>query len=354
MGTVGVFGYLLNAPDQRRVEMPSAGEIRSAALRALKAAGVPDGPAETQVSLLLEAELRGIASHGLLRLPRVIDRIESGATNPATRGIHAWRGGALLDVDGDHGLGPVVAMAALDEICRRAAATGVAAAAIRNCDHLGMLAWYAEQVAGRGQILIALTISEALVHPWGGRRAMLGTNPIAIGVPATPQPFVFDMATSLVSMGKIHDHANRGVPIPSGWALDGDGNPTTDAVAAKDGAIAPFGGAKGYALGLAFELLVASLTGSAIGPAVKGTLDAEVPCNKGDVFIVLEPASGAAETIARFMDEIRASAPAEAGSPVRIPGDRAAETRARRMREDIALPDEVWTRIRTLAERAPA
>ncbi|MFD2252684.1 LDH2 family malate/lactate/ureidoglycolate dehydrogenase [Pseudochelatococcus lubricantis] len=334
--------------------MPSVEEIRSAALRALKAVGVSDRHAETQVSLLLEAELRGTASHGLLRLPRVIDRILSGASNPASEGIQSWRGNALLDVDGDHGLGPVVAMAALDAICGRAAETGVSAAAIRNCDHLGMLAWYAERVASHGQILIALTISEALVHPWGGRRAMLGTNPIAIGVPAEPHPFVFDMATSLVSMGKIHDHANRGIPIPSGWALDQDGNPTTDAVAAKDGAIAPFGGAKGYALGLAFELLVASLTGSAIGTEVRGTLDARYPCNKGDVFIVLEPAGGMAAVVTRFMEEIRGSEPSVADAPVRIPGDRAARTRAQRSSQDVPLADEVWKQIQALAEWRPA
>ncbi|RVJ67842.1 Ldh family oxidoreductase (plasmid) [Sinorhizobium medicae] len=331
--------------------MPSVEKIRSAALAALRNAGVSDVNAEIQLSLLLEAELRGVASHGLLRLPRVVDRIANGATNPATTGKHVWRGDALLEVDGEQGLGPVVAMAALDEVSLRAEKTGVATAAIRNCDHLGMLAWYAEHIAGKGQVLIALTVSEALVHPWGGRRAMLGTNPIAIGIPADPHPFVFDMATSLVSMGKIHDYANRREPIPGDWALDADGNPTTNASAAKFGAIAPFGGAKGYALGLAFELLVTSLAGSAIGPDVKGTLDAHNPCNKGDLFIVLKPANGMATVISRFMEDIRNSEPSDPTSPVRIPGDRALHTRAQRLNQEIQLADEVWTRIQILAEK---
>ncbi|MCD2184633.1 Ldh family oxidoreductase [Rhizobium sp. GN54] len=329
--------------------MPSVEEIRSASLAALMRAGVSREDAETQLSLLMEAELRGIASHGMLRLPRVIDRIANGVTSPVAKGRGEWRGEALLDVDGEQGLGPVVASRALDLICERARRTGIAAAAIRNCDHLGMLAWYAEQVAGKGQVLIAFTVSEALVHPWGGRQALLGTNPIAIGVPAEPAPFVFDMATSLVSMGKIHDHANRGAAIPEGWALDADGNATTDATAAKSGAIAPFGGAKGYALGLAFELLVTSLAASAIGRDVRGTLDATHPCNKGDLFIVLEPAHGASHVVAGFMDEIRQSSPIDPDAPVRIPGDRAQSTRARRIDQDIALPGEVWQRILTLA-----
>jgi L-2-hydroxycarboxylate dehydrogenase (NAD+) len=329
--------------------MPSVQEIRNASLAALANAGVPEQHAETQVSLLLEAELRGIASHGLLRLPRVIERIANGATNPNAKGRGEWRGQALLQVDGEQGLGPVVALHALDQVCARAKDTGIAAAAVRNCDHLGMLAWYAEHVARRGQVLIALTISEALVHPWGGRRAMLGTNPIAIGIPAEPDPFVLDMATSLVSMGKIHDHANRGVSIPEDWALDKDGNPTTDAVAAKAGAIAPFGGAKGYALGLAFELLVTSLTGAAIGPDVKGTLDSQIPCNKGDVFIVLEPANGMASIVSRFMDDIRNSDPIDPAEPVRVPGDRARNSRAGVIDQNIQLTPDIWTRIQALA-----
>jgi L-2-hydroxycarboxylate dehydrogenase (NAD+) len=329
--------------------MPSIQEIRSASLAALAKAGVPKQHAETQISLLLEAELRGIASHGLLRLPRVIERIANGVTSATAEGHGEWRGQGLLQVDGQQGLGPVVALHALNQACERAKATGIAAAAVRNCDHLGMLAWYAEQVARRGQVLIALTVSEALVHPWGGRKAMLGTNPIAIGIPAKPEPFVFDMATSLVSMGKIHDHANRGAPIPEGWALDANGNPTTDAVAAKTGAIAPFGGAKGYALGLAFELLVTSLTGAAIGPDVKGTLDSDIPCNKGDVFIVLEPANGMASVVSRFMDEIRASDPIDPAQPVRVPGDRARRSRADRSDQNIQVTPEIWTRIRELA-----
>ncbi len=165
----------------------------------------------------------------------------------------------------------------------------------------------------------------------GGRQALIGTNPLCIAVPATPEPVVLDMATSLVSMGKIHDHANRGQPIPGGWALDVEGNPTTDASAAKAGAIAPFGGAKGYALGLVLELLITSLAGSAIGTTVRGTLDSNNVCNKGDLFIVISPPKSAsvAAAIHAYLDEIRASGDPGAGRLVTIPGDRSREARAR-------------------------
>src|ERR1700722_701684 len=256
-----------------------AARIETTMRTVLVAHGVPEPFARIQAELLLEAQMRGYASHGLLRLPRIIERIINGVTAPAAMGRHEWLSDAFLRVDGERGLGPVVAISALDALRARVRHSGIAIAAIRNSNHLGMLAWYGESVAQDGLILIAATTSEALVHPWGGKRALLSTNPLCIAVPATPEPLVLDMATSLVSMGRIHDHANRGEPIPEGWALDADGNPTTDAAAAKSGAIAPFGGAKGYALGLALELLVMSLAGSAIGTAVHGTLDSQSECN---------------------------------------------------------------------------
>jgi L-2-hydroxycarboxylate dehydrogenase (NAD+) len=334
--------------------MPTLQEIRSVGLEALRRAGVPEGHAATQLSLLVEAELRGVASHGLLRLPRILERIGNGVTDPLATGEGVWRSTAFWQVDGNQGLGPVVAVEALRNACSRAQETGVAVTAIRNCDHLGMLAWYAEKVAAQGKILIALTISEALVHPWGGRQAMLGTNPIAIGIPAGDTPFIFDMATSQVSMGRIHDYADRGQPIPPGWALDKHGDSTVDPEAAKFGAIAPFGGAKGYALGLAFELLVASLTGAAVGREVKGTLDSTEPCNKGDVFIVVEPLAHTGEAVLRFMESVRQSPPIDPDNPVRVPGDRARHERASHIDDDIPVSAKVWASIQKFAKQSPA
>jgi LDH2 family malate/lactate/ureidoglycolate dehydrogenase len=320
-------------------------------IKALERVGVPTGLARTQIELLVEADLRGRRSHGLQRLPRIVERILNGVCNPTTTGASTWRGQSFLEVDGERGLGPVVAFAALDQICERARTTGVAIAGIRNNNHLGMLALYAEKVAAAGQTIIALTSSEALVHPWGGRKAMLGTNPIAIGVPATPLPFVLDMATSTVSMGQIHDYAHRSQPLEPGWALDELGDPTTDALAAKTGAIAPFGEAKGYALGLAFEVLVASLTACSLGDEVKGTLDSVNVCNKGDVFIVVHPSSsGLTSAISLYLEQIRACAPSDPAFPVMVPGDRAHARRERSMQAGIPITNEMWEQICALAD----
>jgi LDH2 family malate/lactate/ureidoglycolate dehydrogenase len=326
-------------------------QVRKLAEGILLANGVPADHARTQAGLFLEAEMRAIPSHGLLRLRRVIERIHAGLSVAGATGTQTWTSRCFLAVDGERGLGPVVAMAALDAIVPRAQEDGIAIAAIRNTNHLGALAYYAEHVANQGLTCIALTISEALVHPYGGRKAMIGTNPIAIGVPAQPSPMVLDMATGLVSMGKIHDHANRGAPIPLGWALDENGDPTTDASAAKKGAIAPFGGPKGYALGIAFEVLVASLAASAIGTEVKGTLDSVNVSNKGDLFIVIAPhhAEAAKALVTAYLDDIRGAAPADPAHPVLAPGDRAHKVRAQSLAKGMFIDDGLWADLQKLA-----
>jgi LDH2 family malate/lactate/ureidoglycolate dehydrogenase len=318
-------------------------------LRILTHAGVPPGHAELQADLLLDAELRGVPSHGLLRLKRLVERIANGVADPATAGRHEWRKEAFLEVDGLMGLGPVVADAALKRICDKARETGIAVAAIRNTNHLGMLGHYAERVARGGQTALVLSTSEALVHPWGGRTALLGTNPIAVGIATEGEPFVMDTATSIVSMGEVHDHANRGMPLQPGWALDADGEPTTDAVAAKSGALAPFGGAKGYALGLAFGLLASSLAGAALGTAVRGTLDSDAACNKGDLFIVID---GPNAMLADYLAQLREAEPAAGFDRVLVPGERGRACRAERLQNGVPIADGVWTDIEQLAAAA--
>lgn len=330
----------------------SVDDCRQAALVALEGAEVGVEAARLQTDLLLDAELRGVPSHGFLRLERIIARIGNGVADPHMRGLHSWRGDSFLAVDGQNGLGPVVAKHAADVAGERARQAGIAVAAISNNNHIGMLAWYAETIAQAGLVAIILTTSEALVHPFGGRVALLGTNPIAIGVPTATGPFVIDLATSLVSMGEIHDKAHRGVAIPEGWALDAEGNPTTDPNAAKKGAIAPFGAAKGYALGLAFELLVTALTGAALGRDVTGTLNADNACNKGDVFILIDPLSGQGAALSAYLETIRQTPPAAGFDQVLIPGERGRALKAQRQAEGIPLADEVWDAMKRLRDAA--
>jgi L-2-hydroxycarboxylate dehydrogenase (NAD+) len=324
--------------------------LRELCVSLLEQRGAPPPAAGLQADLLIEAELRGLPSHGLQRLPRLLARIERGLADPAATGAHRWPRRALLEVEGRRALGPVAVMAAFEALLPAVEDAGLALAAIRDANHIGMLAYYAEQAASRGLIGIVLSTSEALVHPFGGTQAMLGTNPVAIGIPTGEQPFVLDLATSLVSMGKIHNHALRGESLPAGWAVDADGNPTTDAEAAKSGAIAPFGAAKGYGLGLAFELLVATLAGSQLAPEIRGTLDAAHPVNKGDVLILIDPgaANASMARLATYLAALRNSRPADTDRPVAIPGDGMRRRRAAALREGIDLPEALFDDLQAL------
>ncbi len=320
-------------------------EARALATDVLIGAGVSPRHAGQQAAVLVDAEARQVPSHGLLRLPRLVRRIAGGVADPRTCGSHTWVSPTYLRVDGEQGLGPPVALHALDAVITAAEQNGSATAAITGSNHLGMLGYYARVVADRGLACLAMTTSEPLVHPWGGSRAMIGTNPLAIAVPADPRPLVLDMATSMISMGRVHDHARRGRPLDPGWALDAEGRPTTDATAAMDGSLAPFGGAKGYALGLALGAIVSFVTGSLPDVEVRGTLDDVNPSGKGDLFIVLK---GAQRPIAEFLDQVRATPPTDADRPVSVPGDGGESRALAAAAAGIDLDDGLWSELLAL------
>lgn len=326
--------------------------LHDVVIHALRLAGASEPEARTQAEILLEAELRGHPSHGVRRLPVLVERMRNGLVTTGKDPELDWPTEAVLQVDGRDGLGAVVARKAIEAIRDRAATTGIAMACVRRANHVGMLAPYVEHLAEEGLIGVALTTSEALVHPWGGVDALVGTNPIGIALPSgrDGEPFVLDMSTAAVSMGKILDHGERSLPLPEGWAVDAEGSPTTDPAAAR--AISPFGGPKGFALGLALELLVARLTQTELGTRVRGTLDSTEPVTKGDVFLAISPErlglTGRGPAIAEYLDQLRTSA-ADPESPVLIPGDRARASRRQRLGDGVRLSREVWRQVRLYA-----
>lgn len=326
-----------------------AAHERALILDVLSALGAGEREAADQADVLLEGDLRGRSSHGVQRLPVIAERIRRGLIALRAEPVERWTGEAMLSVDGKNGFGPHVAFRAAGAVSERARGTGVAAAAIRRASHLGILAVYVERIAAAGQIGIAFTTSEALVHPWGGRVALVGTNPIAVAMPSGEEPFVLDMATGAISRGEVLARGLRGEPLPSGAAVDAEGRPTTDPVAAA--AISPFGGAKGFALGLAIELIVAALTGTAVGEEVRGTLDVTDPVTKGDLLIAFDARGDFAPRLGGYLDALRTSPPAADTPGVTIPGMRARAERARRMAEGVPLPAALWRELESLRER---
>ncbi|MGO2111036.1 MAG: Ldh family oxidoreductase [Pseudoclavibacter sp.] len=315
------------------------GELVERAADFLCAHGSSRRTARIQAQHLVEAELRGHPSHGLRRLRVLAGRLDRGLIRPDAGPVLHWVSDVVLRVDGALGFGPVTAYDALDALLGRASATGIAIASMRRTHHLGMLAPYLEHATARGAVALVLSSTEGLVHPWGGAGALVGTNPIGIGVPGRDGDLTLDMSTGATSAGRILDHRDRGLPLPDGWAVDARGASTTDAAAAVDGAISPFGGAKGYGLGLAFGAVIGALTSTALGDEVFGTLDSDRETTKGDVMIVCDSAlvSGSAsrDALGDYFDRIRASS--AHGSTVTIPGDRARAERARRLADGVEI-----------------
>jgi L-2-hydroxycarboxylate dehydrogenase (NAD+) len=336
----------MTIPTETSVVVSSEDE-RAIIVHVLAKLGANERERSIQADVLAEADLRGHHSHGLQRLPVLAARIKNRLIRVNVDPDYVWTADSVLSVDGKDGLGPFVADSALERAKTALGQRGIVAVAIRNSSHIGMIGYYCEKRAREGLICIAMTESEALVHPHGGAKALVGTNPIAIGIPSDGAPFVFDMATSTSAIGKIYASKLRGEPIPLGWAIDAQGNPTTDPDAALKGSLTPAAGPKGYGLGISIGILAGLLTGSEIGRLVLGTLDTESRCTKGDFFLLLNPAAFAggpalASRVAAYLDELRHSPPQKGSESVIVPGDRARKLREERKRSGIPLPKEVW------------
>ncbi|MGA7793244.1 MAG: Ldh family oxidoreductase [Candidatus Acidiferrales bacterium] len=325
----------------------SSEDERAVIVHVLSGLGANQRECSIQADVLTEADLRGHHSHGLQRLPVLAARIKNRLIRVNVDPEYIWSADSVLSVDGKDGLGPFVAESAHERAKPKLKQSGVIAVAIRNSSHIGMIGYYCEKRAREGIICLAMTESEALVHPHGGTKALVGTNPIAIGVPSEPAPFVFDMATSTSAIGKIYASKHRGEPIPLGWAIDAEGNPTTNPDDALKGSLTPAAGPKGYGLGISIGILAGLLPGGEIGRLVLGTLDTESRCTKGDFFLLLNPGAFAggptlASRVASYLDELRHSPPQKGIQSVIVPGDRARGLREERMRSGIPLPKEVW------------
>ncbi|HTT95271.1 MAG TPA: Ldh family oxidoreductase [Solirubrobacterales bacterium] len=327
--------------------------VRARVVEVLSRHGAKPLDAEVTADLLLRADLREQPSHGLLRLRTICERLDAGLINPDYELDVSSPTESLLLVDGDRGFGHVVAWKVTELMLETVARTGICLASVTNANHIGMAGIYVEHAARVGKVMLAMTYGESMVRPYGGVEPLLGTNPIAIGVPADPEPFVLDMSTSASSIGRLIEHREAGLPIPEGWAVDAEGRPTTDPGAGMEGGINPFGGAKGYGLGLAIALLAGGLTGSAMGTTVTGTLDATDLCNKGDLFVMIAPSffpdgDAFARRVSAYLDEIRASRPVAGTDKVLVPGDRGRASEDAARADGLRLRSSLWEEVKLL------
>jgi LDH2 family malate/lactate/ureidoglycolate dehydrogenase len=331
--------------------------VKKQAAGIARAVGVPAADAEILADSLVEADIHGISTHGISRLNIYMRRIQKGLIDPRAE-IRVDRARAsVLAVDAGNGLGQVQAWKVLERLIPMARETGVAAAAIRNSQHFGALSYYCERAAREGMILMATTTAEPSMSPEGGCQAYFGTNPIAASFP-TGKGFNIrvDLATSLVARGNIIAAQKKGESIPPGWALDPEGNPTTDAGRALLGTVLTMAGHKGYALALMVELFSSVLSGSAVGSSIGSMYkDMDRRQDVGHFFCLLDIAAFMdVDTFTaradRMIDEIKACRKRPGVEEILIPGE--PEQRKARVNRSQGIPigEETIREIRTLCE----
>jgi LDH2 family malate/lactate/ureidoglycolate dehydrogenase len=327
-----------------------ADKLRGWTQEVFQKVGVSKDDAILLTDSLIEANLRGVDTHGITRMLCVyVERIRKGVLSPKTNLVVVREKASTALIDCRNSIGQVGAARAMRMAIDKAAKTGVAFVAVTHSNHYGAAAYWAMMALEHGMIGFSSTNAPATVAPTGGRTAMLGTNPFAIAIPAgQEQPMVLDLATTVVARGRILLYAKQNKPLEPGWAFDHRGVPTTDPHAALKGLLAPIGGYKGYGIALAVDLLCGVLTGSHYGAHFPGFLADNMidPTDVGSIF--------AAVNVESFMDlpeftagmdkalrEIKSCEKAEGVKRIYIPGEIEFGMKAERLKNGIPIPEPV-------------
>jgi ureidoglycolate dehydrogenase (NAD+) len=244
-----------------------ADELRRLLVEIFQSRGVPEADGLLVANALIHANLRGVDSHGVMRMSHYVRRLEAGSINPKPQLKVETTGPVTAYLEGDDGLGHVAVWLAMSHAIEMAKERGLGLVGVRKSSHCGALSFYTYQAIEAGMIGMAITQTDSGVVPFGGTRPFFGTNPLCIGIPSRRgTPIVLDMATSTVSGGHVYKARAENRPIPSTWALDKDGKPTTDPHQAAYWT--PAGGAKGFGLGVIVDVLTGLLMGGNFGPHV--------------------------------------------------------------------------------------
>src|SRR3712207_3994940 len=304
---------------------------------------MPHEDASIVADSLVQANLRGVDSHGVARVGIYVKRLEMGLVNPRPNVEVAREGAGTLLVDGDNGMEQVVGVRAIDLGLDKAKESGGVSVGVRRSNHYGAGAYYVQRAVDRDTVAFAYSNAPPTMAPWGGVDPYVGTNPYAFGVPAGKHPpIILDMATSIVARGKIILAAQKGESIPEGWAIDKHGNETTDAQEALEGSVLPFGGPKGYALSLMIDIMAGTLTGAGFGPRVTSLYDNfDEPQDVGAFFQLIDIGQFAdpdafKANIDRMIEEIKASRKSAGTEEIFLPGE--IEYRMEQEREASGIP----------------
>jgi LDH2 family malate/lactate/ureidoglycolate dehydrogenase len=330
---------------QDRIHMTVA-DARALGEAAMRGAGYGADDARILTDHVLDAALCGYEYSGLPKLLNVVDHLDFKRPRHPIAVLRETGATALLD--GGNNTGMVAAYRASEATIARAQAHGLAIVCVGNMWMTGRSAYYCEMIARAGLVAIHTVAAPPAVAPFGGARAALGTNPIAFGFPTEAEPLVIDMGTSAFMATDLQFRARMGTPIPEGVALGPDGQPTTDAAAARQGTLLPFGGPdggyKGFGLALAMDALGALAAGAQSDGSVSGYMFIAF---KPDLFV---PIDEYRREVSRRIATIKAT-PRQAGvAEIRIPGERSYATRARLVRDGIEIDKKIYNALGHLAE----
>ena len=315
-------------------------ELRSLCQEILVERNMTDSDAHIVTDVLIEAELRERATHGVIRMPAIADRVTSSARKHM---LLAKDGPASASVDGQENLGYLVAHRCARSVIGKADQTGIGVVSGFNTGHCGMLGYYASMIADAGLVGLVMCNTSPRVVPWGGIEPVLGTNPIAAGFPAPNGQVLIDLSAAAITTGEILVALKDGEEIPEGRALGPDGKMTTDPDVARKGAVLPVGEHKGYALGMMVQLFSGVLTGAAPVP--------KPGQNYGIFMVALSPAlfteeedfvSGVGEVVKR----IKTSLHADGVEEILVPGERAFREREMRLQSGIGVDDDLMAVLR--------
>ncbi|TKV70558.1 Ldh family oxidoreductase [Rhizobium sp. AU243] len=302
---------------------------------------------------LVIANLRGLDSHGVSRIPMYLERLRKGVVKAQPDITFEKKAGAVGLVDGGDGMGFLAAHRAMDEAITLADESGIGMVGVRRSTHYGMGALYVLQAMRRGYISFAWTNSSPAIPVHGGRTTFLGAAPFAAGIPGGSEaPYVLDMAMTVIARGKIRLAAQHGLPIAEGLALDGDGAPTTDAKKAFEGVCLPFGGVKGSALSMLMDLMCGALTGANYGGQVKSLyFDHSEPQNVGHMMIAIRPnlfmpGDDFAARMDDFVQRAKACPKAQNFDEILMPGEPEERTTSKRSISGVPITAHVLAELK--------
>lgn len=320
-------------------------------------AGCSRPHAKDIAACLVQSNLWGIDSHGVIRIPEYLARFRSGAMNPRPeiRTLHSAPGFEVLDADNSAGY--VAGRAAMERAIELAADSAIAAAGVINSNHCGATALYARMAADRGMVGVAMTnVAPNMVMPGAGR-PVTGNNPLAIAIPTFADfPFVLDISLSAVAGGKLLVAAKKGEPIPLGWATDKQGHPTTDAQAGFDGYLLPVGGHKGFGLSLAIDILCGLITGGSFQDHVKSMYRyPNDPSRTAHLMVVINPQAWMSrdqlqKRMAEFFATVKSTPVSGEGDEILLPGELEYRSERQRTRDGIPLPPAVHEQLARIGQ----